>query len=193
MASEKRVTNQVQGAASSKKKGALTKLSEAFMPEDVSNIKSYIVTEATDILVTAFKKCIDNTVHRMLYGKSGTPSNNGNKPSSGLVPYYKSSLNSSNNSVPYRPTTGSLYSFEEVEFDSVETVEQAIRELSGVQERYGVVRVADMYDVAHLEHLIRWTDNNYGWTDIRAAYWTRYTNNEGEERYVLKMPRPLPL
>lgn len=188
---EKRVSTQIQGAASTKKKGTLTKFSEAFMPDDISNIKNYIISETTDILVTALKKCIDNTVHRMLYGKSSTPSNNNGKPSSGLIPYYKSSLQE--NSVPYRPTTGSLYSFDEVEFSSLETVEQAIRELRGVQERYGVVRVADMYDVAHLEHLIRWTDNNYGWTDIRSAHWTQYTNSDGEDRYILKMPRPLPL
>lgn len=187
---EKRVSNQVQGATSTKKKGTLTKISEAFMPDDISSIKSKIASEATDILVTALKKCIDNAVHRLLYGNSSNSSSNSNKPASTLTPYYKTSLD---NSVPYRPNTGSIYSFDEVEFVSLDAVEQAIRELKGVQERYGVVRVADMYDVAHLEHLIRWTDNNYGWTDIRAAYWTRYTNQDGEDRYILKMPRPLPL
>ena len=53
-------------------------------------------------------------------------------------------------------------------------------------EEYGTVRVADLYDLVGVTG--QYTDNNYGWTNIRNAEIVRVRDG-----YKIKMPRALPL
>ena len=55
-----------------------------------------------------------------------------------------------------------------------------------MMETYGQVRVADMYDLVGITG--EYTDNNYGWTNIRNAEVVRVRDG-----YKIKMPRALPL
>ena len=53
--------------------------------------------------------------------------------------------------------------------------------------KYGkVVRVADYFDLADAPG--KYTDNKYGWADLRGSYVRRV----GKE-YVIELPRPIPL
>ena len=51
---------------------------------------------------------------------------------------------------------------------------------------YKVVRVADFYDLVGISS--SYTDNNYGWTDIKSA-----TVVHVREGYMIKLPKALPL
>ena len=51
---------------------------------------------------------------------------------------------------------------------------------------YGLVSVADLYDLVGIAG--SYTDNKYGWTDIRNASVVRVRDG-----YVIKLPRALPL
>ena len=51
---------------------------------------------------------------------------------------------------------------------------------------YGVVRVADLYDLVGKTG--DYTDNKYGWTNIRNAEIVRV-----REGYWIKMPRAMPI
>ena len=53
-------------------------------------------------------------------------------------------------------------------------------------EEYDLVRVSDMFDLSGVTG--SYTDNNYGWTDIRSAEIQRVRDG-----YVIKMPRALPI
>jgi hypothetical protein len=53
--------------------------------------------------------------------------------------------------------------------------------------RYGVVSVGDLYDLAGIS-TTNYTVNKYGWTNIRSAHVVRTRDG-----YLLKLPRALPL
>ena len=51
---------------------------------------------------------------------------------------------------------------------------------------YGVVSVADLCEIVGVTG--EFTDNKYGWSDIRDAYVER-----SKDGYMLKLPRALPI
>ena len=51
---------------------------------------------------------------------------------------------------------------------------------------YGIVSVADLYDLIGVTG--NYTDNKYGWTDIRSASVVRVRDG-----YIVKMPKAMPL
>ena len=55
---------------------------------------------------------------------------------------------------------------------------------------YGMVSVADFYDLVGLQ--CNYTDNKYGWTDIRNASVVRVRDNDGNG-YLIKLPKIQPL
>ena len=55
-----------------------------------------------------------------------------------------------------------------------------------IMEEYHIVRVADLYDLVGVTG--DYTDNNYGWTNIRNAKIVRVRDG-----YKIDMPRALPL
>ena len=54
-------------------------------------------------------------------------------------------------------------------------------------ETYGFVSVADLYDLVGKR--CNYTDNNYGWTNIRNANIVRVSGGD----YMIKMPKARPL
>mgnify|MGYP004450855969 CR=1 FL=1 len=67
---EKKVEKVVSGKTSTKKKSGMRKLSDTFLSEDVSNVKSYIFSE---VLLPAAKKLVSdivtNGIDMLLYGE----------------------------------------------------------------------------------------------------------------------------
>ena len=53
-------------------------------------------------------------------------------------------------------------------------------------DQYGVVSVGDLYDLVGVTGA--YTDNNYGWTDLRTASVVRTRDG-----YMIKLPRALAL
>jgi hypothetical protein len=51
---------------------------------------------------------------------------------------------------------------------------------------YGQATVSDLYDLVGITG--NFTDNKYGWTDLRSATATRI-----HEGYMLNLPKPIPL
>ena len=78
---EKKIEKVVQGEVRSKKKSGLQKITDAFVPDDVANVKSYIIE---DIVVPAAKEILLDSVKAIL----GINSKNGNKqPPASRVSY----------------------------------------------------------------------------------------------------------
>ena len=61
-----------------------------------------------------------------------------------------------------------------------------MREMVDRESGYGLVTVADMYDMAGLS--VPYTARNYGWFNLRTAEVMR-----GHDGYFLKLPRAMPI
>ena len=79
---EKKVEKVVSGKTSTKKKSGIRKLSDTFLSEDVSNVKSYIFSE---VLLPAAKKLVSDIVtngtNMLLYGEIKNKKGNSSKVS----------------------------------------------------------------------------------------------------------------
>lgn len=172
----------ISGTVKTKKKNEMQKFADVFISEDVNNVKSYILM---DVLVPAIKKAISdiivNGIDMILYGETGhTKKNNGTKPS------YRSYYDN-NNSVNNSSTRRSVYSFNDIVMDNRADAEEVLDSMLATIDKYGVVSVADMYDLVGITG--NYTDNKYGWTDLRSARIER----DRDGGYTIDLPRALPL
>lgn len=181
---QKKVEKVVTGPVKTKKKSSVLKLTDVFISEDISNVKNYIVM---DVLVPAIKKAVSdivtNGIDMILYG--GTKP--GNKSSgTSYVSYNRFSdrNDTTHNYTNNRTRTG--YSYDDVLIDSRGEAEEVLERMGELIDTYGVVTVADMYDLVGIT--CNYTDNKYGWTNIRNASIERVRDG-----YMLKMPKALPI
>lgn len=181
---EKRVEKVIKGKAKVKK-NEMRKLTDVFISEDVANVKSYILM---DVIVPAVKKAIYDlvvgTLDMSLYGGRG-----GDKRSTADKVSYRTDYNgvSRRDDRTYnRNRTASGYSYDDIVVDTRGEAETVLMRMDEIMEEYESVRVADLYDLVGVTG--NYTDNNYGWTNIRNAEVVRVRDG-----YKIKMPRAIPL
>lgn len=179
-AQEKRVEKPVvTGTAVVKKRSALSKFADEFISEDAKNVKSYVLGE---VLIPSIKKAICDividSINMILYG--GTRGDR-RRSTADRVSY------SSFSKMDTRPARSSYsaYSFDDVELDSRGEAQEVLDRMDELVESYGLVRVADFYDLVGITG--SYTDNKYGWTNLRSAEIVRTRNG----KYVIKLPRAM--
>lgn len=181
---ERKVQKVVSGKAKTKKNGA-RKLTDIFIAEDASNVKSYIFM---DVLVPAIKKAISDIVtdgiDMILYGGSG----GGRKSKSSSRVSYRSYYDDKRSDRRDRDRFESRgrFDYDDIVFETRGEAELVREQMVELIERYGFVTVADMYDMADLT--APYTANKYGWTNIRSAEPVRV-----REGYILKLPKAMPI
>lgn len=181
---EKRVEKLAKGPIKVKKKNEIRKLADVFISEDVTNVKSYVVM---DVLIPAIKKAIvdivTDGVHMIFYG--GARRNGGSRADK--VSYVDYSRRSYDDRRPSNiQETRTNYSSDQFVFETRADAEEALATMDATVERYGMIRVLDLYDMVGktCDH----TANKYGWTSTRNAEIVRVRDG-----YVIKMPRALPI
>ena len=179
----KKVEKVVHGRVRTKPKSGVSKITDIFISEDAANVKSYIVM---DVLVPAVKKAISDIVRdgidMILYGES-----KGRKSSSasGYVSYRDYSR--SDDRDRFRDSRSrSSYAHDDIVLDSRGEAEEVLTRMDELIDTYGNVSVADLYDLVGKSS--EYTDNKYGWTNIRNAEPIRVYNG-----YMLKLPKALPI
>lgn len=179
----KKIDKVVKGQVKVKKKSELSKVASAFVAEDVKNVGSYVFT---DVLIPAVKKLITDIVtdgvNMILYG--GTNKVNRNSSAS-----YVSYRQYSDRRDDYRnPISDSRsgYNHDDIILESRGEAEEVLSRMGELIEVYGTVSVADMYDLVGKS--CNYTDNKYGWTNIRNAEPVRVRDG-----YMLKLPKALPI
>ena len=183
---ERRVGKIVTGNVKEKKKGEFNKLADVFISEDVRNVKSYVVM---DVLIPAIKKAIvdivTDGVHMIFYGGAKRRDGGSRFDKVSYVDYSKSSRYPDDRYSTTRDTRVS-YSSDQFTFETRGEAEEVLAQMDGILEKYGVVRMLDLYDMVgkSCDH----TANKYGWTSTRNAEITRVRDG-----YVIKMPRPYPI
>lgn len=177
----------VKGKVIKQKKGWIAKIKESMQCEDRQSISDYIIY---DIIIPTIKSAISDTIRgsldMWLFKERYRPNNikrDGTKSYVSYNHYYNGNENQ-----PNRNSQNHLnnYSFEEVIFNSRGEAEDVLSKLSEAIEEYGLVSVGDFYDLCGIHS--SYTDNKYGWSNLREAFTER--NRDG---YIIKLPRPKPI
>lgn len=180
---EKKVQKITKGRVKKKKKSEIKKLTDVFIQEDVSNVKSYILL---DVLLPTAKETIwnifTNSLDILLFGGSGH-SNKKSDPFRVSYRDYSNPKRTSRGSSDYRTNR---YSYDDIALESRREAEEVLAQLDALISTYGTASVADLYDLVGVSH--NFTDNNYGWTNIRNAEVVRTRDG-----YVLKLPKAIPM
>ncbi len=179
---ERKVEKVITGTAITRKKSGFDKLKDEIMPGDSKNIKSYVFGE---VLIPALKKAISDVVTNgidiLLYGESRGRSNGNNRSAADRISY-RSYYNDSSRDVRPSYTRGNSYSYDDIVLNSRGEAEDVLARMDELVETYGLVRVADLYDLVGISG--NYTDNKYGWTNIRNAEIVRVRDG-----YMIKLPR----
>jgi hypothetical protein len=181
---EHKVEKIVKGPVTARKKSGFDKIKNEFISEDAKNIKSYVFGE---VLIPAIKKAISdivtNGIDILLYGESR--GNNSRRPTADRVSYrsYYDGYTSASRLAPSRNTS---YSYDDIILSTRGEAQDVLDRMDELMETYGLVRVADLYDLVGITG--NFTDNKYGWTNIRNAEIQRVRDG-----YMIKMPRAIPI
>lgn len=179
---EKRAEKVVHGKVKTKK-NEVRKLTDIFISEDVANVKNYILL---DVLVPSIKKAIYdivvNSLDMSLFGSRGTK-----RPSADRVSYRDYNGVSRRDDRGYgNPRSTAGYSYDDIIIETRGEAEAVLSRMDEIMEEYGIVRVADLFDLVGITG--DYTDNKYGWTNIRNAEVVRVRDG-----YKIKMPRAMPI
>lgn len=185
---DKKIEKVTSGSVRTKKKSGASKFAEVFIAEDVTSVKDYILM---DVLLPAAKKAISdivvNGIDMILYGES----RNRKKSSGGSGRVSYSSYYDRDRDRGYererrvsRVRTG--YEYDEIILETRGEAEDVLGRMDDLIDAYGIVSVADLYDLVGMTG--NYTDNKYGWTNLRNASIQRLRDG-----YLLKLPKALPI
>ena len=179
---EKVTTNKVI----TKKKSEVAKFKDVFISEDAASVGSYLFM---DILIPALKNTVEDLVtygiRRILRGDTGTRRSGSSIDSISYRDYNKISKR---DDVRYEDSsrTRTGYDYDYVIVGSRAEAEEVLMRLDELIETYGQASVADLYDLVGITG--KYTDNNYGWTNIRNAEPVQVRDG-----YLLRLPKVGPL
>ena len=183
----KKLEKVVTGKVKTKKRNEISKLGEIFIAEDARNVKSYILME---VLVPAVKKAISdivtNGIDMLLFGEGGRTKRTSSASTVSYRNYYdqKDITRRDYSSARVRTRTG--YSYDDIILETRGEAEEVLARMDELIETYGIVSVADMYDL--VGKTCNYTDNKYGWTNILNAEPIHVRDG-----YMLKMPKAGPI
>lgn len=184
---EKKITKVARGPVKTKKNDA-RKLADIFISEDIGSVKNYIFM---DVLVPAIKKAIydivTNGIDMFLYGGTGKNKSN----SSGAKVSYRNYYDQKNNTqhrASENTTSRNGFDYEDIVFSNRGDAELVKQQMRDIAARYGVVTIADMYEMADPNLTPPYTSHKYGWMDVSGAEAVRVRDG-----YILKLPRPVPI
>lgn len=181
----KRAEKVVHGKVKTKKNNT-RKLTDVFITEDAANVKNYVLF---DVIVPSIKKALYDLVvgalDMTLFGGRG--GGNSKRSISDKVSYRDYNSISKRDERLYGNTrTTSGYSYDDIVLETRGEAESVLSRMDEIIEEYDSVRVADLYDLVGITG--DYTDNKYGWTNIRNARVVRTRDG-----YKIEMPRALPL
>lgn len=180
---DKKIEKVATGKVKTKKKSGANKLSEVFVTEDISSVKDYILY---DVLLPAAKKTlseiVSNGIDMLLYGE--TKSKNKSRGSKVSYSKYYDDREDDYRRSSRRRAVG--YDYEDVILESRREAEEVLNRMEDLIDSYGVVSVADLYDLVGVAG--KYTDNKYGWTNLRDAGIERTRDG-----YLIVFPRVKPL
>lgn len=175
----KKIERVATGKVVKKKKSFGRKFAELFLAEDIGSVREYLFY---DVLIPAIKNGIVEMVQNgteMLFNGRIKPKG---KPIGGGGYFAYNRVSSGNGAFQESRPVRSRYSFEDIYLESRAEAEEVLDTMLELLDRYGSVRVADLYELVGVTGN-GYTDNNFGWKDLRAA-----SVNRTRDGYLLKLP-----
>lgn len=190
-----RFEKMVNASEYKKKETAVTKLIDAFLPEDTYDLKDYIIN---GIVVPMIKDGLEDIGHTLIRG-SGRKKSSGRKRSSryydddddDIRPAYRKYYDDrrrdryDDDDRYYRSETAN---FKNVKFSNRGDAERILTKLEDIIYKNRYVSLLDFYDLTG-QHSNS-TDDNYGWTNLDRARVERLRSDNG---YIIRFPSPMPL
>lgn len=183
---KKKVEKVISGKAKIKKKSEATKLTEKIIStEDVGNLKSYLLE---DVIIPTIRNtiwdAITNSLDMILFGGTGRSRRKSLSSKVSYRDYYDEKRRGGSRSSE-RKRSG--YDFDDIILETRGEAEEVLERMDELIETYSFASVADLYDLVGIT--CDYTDNKYGWTNIRNAEPIRVRGGG----YMLKMPKALPI
>ena len=165
-----------------RKKNEVRKFADAFISEDVHSVKDYIIQE---VLIPSVKKAIvemfDSGINMLMYGEAKSKNRDRRDSRVSYTKYYERERDYARGT----RTRVRGYDYDDIIMDTRRDAEEVLDRMQDLIETYGIVSVGDLYDLVGITG--SFTDNNYGWTNLRGANVQRVRDG-----YLLKLPKALP-
>lgn len=191
----KEVKAVVVNQTSVRKKGLGKRMSETFVEGDAQSVWGYVIF---DVILPSAKDTIadavSEAVHRMLFGEGRARSRSGSRGSGAFGRQgYHSAFEGSGSRRRERDRDSrdisrrarSQHETEEIVFQTRVEAETVLENMYELLSRYEVVALRDFYDLSDVTP--EFTDEDYGWTDLRGSRVERLRGGRG---YVIDLPRP---
>lgn len=182
---EKVIKQVAKGKVQTRKETKLGNLISKFIVSDLRTVSEYVVK---DILIPSAKRTLgemlNNGIDMMLYGEVKPKRRTTSSSRVSYASYYdRDDRTIRRDSNIGRARTSS----HDVLLETRVEAEEVLNTLDDLIDQYGVVSVADLYDLVGLTST-NYTDNKYGWTDLRHAEVRR-----DRDGYLLRMPKATPI
>lgn len=189
-AEPKKVDKVTTGEVITRKKSLGTRFREAFAGNDNRGVMEYVML---DVLVPAAKDMIADAVsmgvERKLFGEVRSSSRRGRPSSHGSYTSYRRMSDDPRNDRrdPRSPRRGrNSIRLDDIVLETRAEAITVIERLYDLIGSYEVATVGDLYDL--IGETGDFTDDRYGWTDMRGADVRRVRDG-----YLLEIPRPQPI
>lgn len=179
---ESRVTKKVSGTLTKKKNSPLTKFASIFIPDDVDDVKEYIVS---DLIIPTIKSTFLDAVEIFVNGGTSGRSRRRGGSRVSYSGYYKDKERRSSDSEERKYQR--LHEFDNVIVPTRADAEEILDELYGVLDEFDLVRVADLYDLVGITDRAH-TAYRYGWTSLDKAHIRRVRDG-----FEIVMPNARPI
>jgi outer membrane protein OmpA-like peptidoglycan-associated protein len=190
----KKVERVIEGEVVRRKKPLGRRLKETFFGgADATSVWGYVFE---DVLLPAARDTVADAVsqgvERMIFGEARSHSRRtGRRPGENYTNYPRFSGRRDDprdrdrdRSISRRGRAS--FDFDEIILDKRVEAEEVIDSMFMLLEKYDLVTVADLYDLVGIAG--NYTDEKWGWTDLRGAGVSRITGG-----YLLDLPRPEPI
>lgn len=179
----------IEGTVVKKEKSLGQKIAATFSGDDAKGLGEYLLL---DVAIPAIKALIveatEQGIQRLMFGDV-RPRSTGARTSS-YTSYNRMSGNSSSSSMRRRdePRTMSrssraTFNFDDIILENLRDSEEVIENLRNILDEYGVVTVADLYDLVNITS--EWTDVKWGWDNLSGLQARRI-----REGYLVDLPKP---
>ena len=180
---KEKVEKVVKGVVTTKKKNGLL---GNLLSGDIFEIQEYVLQ---DVLIPAVKNTIEDIITNsvsMLLNNGET--RKGSKRSTASRVSYRSYYEREENDRGRRSggSSSNDYSYDNITVETRAEADDVINRLDELIDVYGMASIGDLYDLIGISG--QYTDNKYGWTDVRTATHVRVRGG-----YRLKLPRAKPL
>lgn len=173
----------VTGNVRTKKKNGIRKFAEAFIVEDMHNVKDYLIM---DVLLPKVKETVLTIINTGLAMALCGEKEKNRSTSTSKVPYGGFYSRQNRDDERYRAQPRSVHDYSDIIFDSQADAMEVLRHLDETIAAYGIATVADLYDSVGVTS--DYTAEKYGWTDMRGARVVR-----GVDGWEIRLPRAMPI